>query len=153
MPLAVGEPPTGTTIDVRRQVHVGEIIWWFDTVQLVGSTLRSTNVDVADLEAAGSVLRLDMTFVNRSNTPITVDEGPLLVDANRRVYAPLTDALPFVPRDRRCLGVAVQPGVFRPCLWYYDVPSDVSELRVQLTGLGTFGTLSETIKLDLTPGS
>ncbi len=128
-PVAIGEPATA-----------GDVQWTVTSAERVGELVREGPTPKLTKIEQGSFVTVDLDFTNNGSDPVTLVNNSLrLLDSEGRESNPKSDALTYIPEDRRILLEGVNPGITRQGRVIFEVPPDASGFQLEAGDTRAFG--------------
>lgn len=128
-PVSIGEPATA-----------GDVQWTVTSAERVGELVREGPTPKLTKTEQGSFVTVDLDFTNNGSDPVTLVNNSLrLLDSEGRESNPKSDALTYIPEDRRILLEGVNPGITRQGRVIFEVPPDASGFQLEAGDTQAFG--------------
>jgi len=144
---AAPEPPPTAAATIGEVVVVGDVQWKVLEAKNLGSTLKSSNQFIKDLETSGKFIQVRVEMVNKGKEAKSLSYIDLH-DSTGRKYKAASEARHWIPDEEEIFLVeTINPGLSKTFTAIYEVPADAAGLYIMVNDLEMFGAKSVPIML------
>lgn len=146
-----GGGSSGGTAKLGEQVKLDESAWTISEAKDLGKSIKATSELFADekKDTTGKFIQIHYKVVNNGKKQETLLDTPKIVDSKSREFGSIEGEMDYVPvGTKTAILETLQPSMEKDFYAIIEVPSDATDLQVQVTGLGLTGS-TEKVDIDL----
>jgi hypothetical protein len=132
----------GGVARIGERVEVDDSTWTITDAKDMGKVIRATDPLFSGESKAttGRFIRIHYKVVNDGKKQEVLLDTPKIVDSKSREFGPVEGESEYVPSgSKTAILETLQPSMERDFYTIIEVPSDATDLKVQLTALGLSG--------------